>query len=73
VSMKKNRKKYDVAFKLEAIRLVVEEGRKVSEVERNLDISKGTSARWVREQKADSEMEKNHLHQADGENRFTST
>ncbi len=53
--MKKNRKKYDTAFKLEAIRLVVEEGRKVSEVERNLDISRGTLARWVREQEADPE------------------
>ncbi|MBW1806262.1 MAG: transposase [Deltaproteobacteria bacterium] len=38
--MRKNRKKYDTAFKLEAIRLVIEEGRKVSEVERNLDISR---------------------------------
>ena len=53
--MKKNRKKYDTAFKLEAIRLVIEEGRKVSEVERNLDISRGTLARWVREQEADPE------------------
>ena len=53
--MKKNRKKYDVAFKLEAIRLIVEEGRKVSEVERNLDISRGTLARWVREKEADPE------------------
>ena len=53
--MKKNRKKYDTAFKLEAIRLVIEEGRKVSEVERNLDISRGTLARWVREKNADPE------------------
>ena len=53
--MKKNRKKYDTAFKLEAIRLVVEEGHRVSEVERNLDISRGTLARWVREKKADLE------------------
>jgi transposase len=53
--MEKNRKKYDTAFKLEAIRLVVEEGRKVSEVERNLDISRGTLARWIREKKADPE------------------
>ncbi len=53
--MKKNRKKHDLAFKLEATRLVVEEGRKVSEVERNLDISRGSLARWVREKKADSE------------------
>ncbi len=53
--MRKNRKKYDTAFKLEAIRLAVEEGRKVSEVERNLDISRGTLARWVREKKMDPE------------------
>ncbi len=53
--MKKNRKRYDLAFKLEATRLVAEEGRKVSEVERNLDISKGTLSRWVRENKADPE------------------
>jgi transposase len=53
--MKKNRKKYDKAFKMEASRLVIEEGHKVSEVERNLDISRGTLARWVREQKDDPE------------------
>jgi transposase len=53
--MKENRKKYDTAFKVEAIRLVIEEGRRISEVERNLDISRGTLARWVREKKADPE------------------
>ena len=37
----------------EAIRLVNEEHRSVSEVERNLDISRGTLARWVREYNAD--------------------
>jgi transposase len=51
--MSKKRKKYNSTFKLEAIRLINEEHRKVSEVERNLDISKGTLARWVREHKAD--------------------
>jgi len=53
--MKQDRKKYDTAFKMEAIRLVIEEGRKISEVERNLDISRGSLARWVREKKADPE------------------
>ena len=53
--MEKNRKKYDTTLKVEAIRLVVEEGRKVSEVERNLDISRGTLARWIREKKSDPE------------------
>jgi len=51
--MSKKRKKYNSTFKLEAVRLVTEEHRIISEVERNLDISKGTLARWVREHKAD--------------------
>ena len=51
--MNKKRKKYDSKFKLEAIRLVNEEHRKISEVERNLDISKGLLGRWIREHKAD--------------------
>jgi transposase len=68
--MEKNRKKYDTAFKLEAIRLVVEEGRKVSEVERNLDISRGTLARWIREKKTNPEEAfpgKGHLKAKDEE------
>jgi transposase len=51
--MKKKRKKYDTTFKLEAIRLGTEEVRNISEVERNLDISKGTLSRWVSEKKSD--------------------
>ena len=51
--MSKKRKKYDSAFKLEAIRLVNEEHRNIREVERNLGISQGTLSRWVREYKAD--------------------
>jgi transposase len=51
--MSKKRKKYDSAFKLEAIRLVNEEHRNVREVERNLGISQGTLSRWVRAYKAD--------------------
>ncbi len=68
--MKKNRKKYDSAFKLEAIRLATEEGRNISEIERNLDISKGTLARWVRETKSDPENTfpgKGHLKAKDEE------
>ena len=51
--MNKKRKKYNSTFKLEAVSLVTERHRKVSEVEHNLDISKGTLARWIREHKAD--------------------
>jgi transposase len=53
--MNQKRKKYNTTFKLEAIRLVTEEGRNVSEVERNLDISQGVLSRWVRENKSDPE------------------
>jgi transposase len=68
--MSKKRKKYDSTFKLEAIRLVNEEHRNVSEVERNLGISNGTLARWVREHKADpveSFPGKGHLKTTDEE------
>ena len=51
--MVKNRRAYDKAFKREAVRLVVEEGRKAVEVERNLGIGKGIVGRWVRELKED--------------------
>ena len=53
--MKQNRKKYDTTFKEEAIHLVIEQGRNISEIERNLDISRGTLARWIREKKANPE------------------
>jgi len=45
----RRRRAYDKAFKLEAVRLVLEEGRKASEVERQLDIGKNIVARWVRQ------------------------
>lgn len=51
--MKQNRKKYDTAFKLEAIRLATDGDRNISEVERNLGLSKGMLARWIRENKTD--------------------
>jgi transposase len=51
--MRKNRRTYDKVFKQEAVRLVVEDGRKAVEVERNLGIGKGTVGRWVRELEED--------------------
>ena len=53
--MPKRRKNYDNEFKREAIRLVVEEGRKASEVERNLGITPTLVSRWIREMSEDSE------------------
>jgi len=47
--MRKSRRSYDKALKQEAVRLLIEEGRKPVEVERNLGIGKGTVGRWVKE------------------------
>ncbi len=44
--MRKNRV-YDPEFKLEAVKLVVEEGRKIKEVERSLGITHGVLKGWV--------------------------
>ena len=52
---KKGRRNYDKEFKREAVRLVIEEGRKVSEVERNLGIGISTVSRWIREFKENPE------------------
>jgi len=49
----KPRRTYDQEFKQEAARLVMEEGRKITEVERNLGIPRGMVSRWVRELKDD--------------------
>ncbi len=49
------RRTYEEEFKREAIRLVVEEGRKASEVENNLGIGKSLVSRWIREFKEDPE------------------
>jgi transposase len=51
--MKQRRKKYDTTFKSEAIRLATDGDRNISEVARNLGLSKGMLARWLREYKAD--------------------
>ena len=40
-------RRYDPEFKLEAVRLVVEEGRKVRDVERSLGITIGVLKGWV--------------------------
>ena len=55
--MSKNRKRrtYDKAFKEEAVKLVVEEGFKAAEVERNLGIGNNIVSRWVREMTQDPE------------------
>jgi len=51
----KKRRIYDKAFKKEAVRLVVEDGLKAVEVERNLGIGTNIVSRWVREMTQDPE------------------
>lgn len=48
----KNRRVFTKEFKQETARLVVEDGQKVSEVARNLEMNRSTIDRWVREYKA---------------------
>jgi transposase len=55
MATKKHRRSYDQEFKREAVRVVVEEGRPVAEVERNLGLGNGVLRRWVREFKEDPE------------------
>ena len=52
---KKGKRSYDKEFKREAVRLVVEEARKASEVERNLGITPTLVSRWVREMSEEPE------------------
>ncbi len=47
--------KYDAAFKRESVRLVEEEGRSASSVERDLGIGSGAISRWRKALSEDSE------------------
>ncbi len=64
------RRKYDRSFKLEAIRLVEEEGRQVTEVARDLGIGANLIHRWRRkleEEGTESFPGKGHLKPSDEE------
>jgi transposase len=47
------RKKYSKEFKLDAIRLVLEQGYSRSEAARSLDINTNMLARWIKEHQRD--------------------
>ena len=64
------RRTYDKEFKKEAVQLVLEEGYKAAEVERNLGTGSNIVSRWVREAKEDPEYAfpgKGHLKPPDEE------
>jgi len=48
----KKRKNYTKQFKLDTVKLIIEEKYSASEVSRNLGIGNGTVQRWVREYKS---------------------
>lgn len=52
--MSKNRRQFDRAFKLEAIRLIVDEGRSAASVARDLGISANLLYRWKDQFASDS-------------------
>lgn len=49
----KSRRRYDKEFKREAVRLVLENGKPVSEVAEHLGIFRGLLYKWVRDYKED--------------------
>ena len=49
----KKRKKYATEIKAGAVRLVLEEGKKIPEVARDLDLQQVSLRRWVEQAKAD--------------------
>ncbi len=51
----RKQRKYDKAFKHEAVRLVIEEGRSVASVERDLGTGKGVIYNWVHQYTKDPE------------------
>ena len=50
--MARKRRKYDLEFKLEAVRLVLEEGMTQSDVARDLGVNKSTIREWCRKAEA---------------------
>jgi len=46
VQMGENRRHYTKEFKIEAVRLIVEEGRRISEVSRDLGVGENLLSRW---------------------------
>lgn len=53
--VKKTRRRFTKEFKLETVRLVVEQGRKQTEVSRELEINPHVLSRWVGEFQSEAE------------------
>jgi len=57
------KKTYNLEYKEYVCRMVVEEGRKISELSRELDISRSALTKWVQEYKKDSGWVEKHEQQ----------
>ena len=53
--MSKHRRRYPRQFKVDAIRRILEDGVRQSQVARELDVSANTLAKWVKEYQEDPE------------------
>ena len=54
--MTKKRKRLSKQFKVDAVKLVIEEGYNVSEAARNLEIHHSSLRRWIKEHKSKGEQ-----------------
>ena len=52
--MARSRRKFSPQFKAEAVQFVIETGRPVAEVARELEINEGTLGNWVNQWKAEN-------------------
>ena len=60
--MGKNRRQYTKEFRIEAVRLIVEEGRPISEVARELGTAQSLLHRWKKKsEKGESARKKNTM------------
>lgn len=50
------RRKFNREFKIEAVRMVLEKGRRISEVSRDLDLRPDMLRRWQRELEVDQQQ-----------------
>ena len=70
--MGKSRRKYSREFKLEAVKLVVEQGRTIGDVADSLGVSRGVLQRWKSQLKSEGALAfpgNGRLNEADEESR----
>jgi transposase-like protein len=59
--MPERRRKYTAEFKLEAAKMVVESGRQIAEIAREIHVNPGTLGNWVKQYRAEHAGEESPL------------